>query len=168
MLLSGSDFGKRSNGGSEADILVRGKLLAGTPDRPLTADCHLRISGPWIYTDHRGQHQHGQYGLLVREEGALHVYSADQQRARLQFHWTLADRNPGQNHIHFTFLGDVRLNGAVFNDTAIGGIKVASPAMRGSWRNIFFGSNNQGPEAELFQVFTGTVDKIGVQHVGKQ
>jgi len=45
---------------------------------------------------------------------------------------------------------DVSLDGVVFDDARAGGIRLQDPAMRETWRHVFFGERNAGPPEALF------------------
>jgi len=109
-LHSGSYFGKVSNYVS-TDMKIRGTLLAGTPDKPLTRDCYVGLStSDWkgrvreLLLPVRGQRVGGRYpgtipsrrekndppvhvGLVVTESGKVRVHSEAPSEARLVLRW---------------------------------------------------------------------------------
>jgi hypothetical protein len=97
ILHSGSYFGKWQNQ-PETDTEIRGTLLAGTPDRPLTRDCYFGIGcSDWTGEIRESQLSGKQLkstedipmhiGLVVAESAKVRVHSADPTRARIVFDW---------------------------------------------------------------------------------
>ncbi len=119
-LHSGAYFGKKQNQPA-SDMAVRGTLLAGTPDRPLTRDCYLGIScSDWkghireLPLPLRGQRSwHSipesrragdpgmHIGLAVPEGAKLRVHSADPTKSRLVIRWHGDDRTGADNGAAF-------------------------------------------------------------------
>jgi len=167
IMMSGSYFGKQGCGGGPVDIHVKGRVLAGTPERPLTKDARLGVSCPHIYTDNRGDHQHGQYGLLIEPAAELRVHSSDPAKARLILKWNEGgSASANKEKINLTLLGKLDLNGVVFDQVAKGGIKLPELAQRAQWKNVFFTERNEGKPDELFMTFTEAVPKMNSQGVG--
>lgn len=110
VLLSGATYRKQANQTFGCDLIVRGKLMAGLPERPLTSDCFLGLSWKgkarfqkvegWrveraddvalivmpaiaqnIYSDKGG------WQNIPRPAGSLKVYSTDPAKARLVLDW---------------------------------------------------------------------------------
>ncbi len=99
----------------------------------------------------------------------LRVYSANPKEARLvlQYHGRdgdgekpipRKDKDPEKYAIYHNlprkisvvFRDSVVLNGVEFNDFRKGGIRLANPADRAKWRNVFFGDRNAGRPEDLF------------------
>lgn len=163
VLLSGSAFHLRGNYYSSVDIEVRGTIRAGTESRPLTEDCTLGLSFKSHGTgDSRGGPD--DYGLVLHEEGALTVVSADPESARLVIRWhrrdnesskDFADGEPadvaGMPHgIRMVLLGKTQLDGVVFDDVLAGGIQMSDASARRQWRHVAFGAGNFSQSEDLF------------------
>jgi hypothetical protein len=181
ILMSGAYFGKRSNNfRSDADILVQGKLLGGTAERPLTRDAVIGISFKSILLDFRGDDtrtsktaspflsadQQASYGLIVEPKGALKVHSQGPARARLMVQWHGHDMwerggkvkaNPeAPRAINLLLLGDIDLTGVGFDHLMKEGIELPDPAARSKWQ-VYFGKNNAGKPDELFAKYVRPV-----------
>jgi len=108
--------------------------------------------------------------------GKVRVFSENPETARLVLRWNgnrphfLRDDNKADKDkldawgkvnkkIDVAFLGDVQFNGVVFDDLHKGGVKLADPAIRKGWKNVFFGNGNAAPGEELFTKLTGRIDE---------
>jgi hypothetical protein len=178
ILLSGARFHKHGNQHWHSEIVVAGALLAGTPDRPLTRSCYLGLSykakGRNVPSHQRGKPN--DRGLVVLKSGRLHVYSADPAKARLEIGWhgivggsyaKLVGTGKKQeakefqaipHKIDMVLLGDVRLNGVVFDYVMEGGILLPDVSARDKWKNIFYGRNNAAPPERLFKRYDGPTE----------
>jgi hypothetical protein len=158
ILMSGATFHLRGNFNKGIDIQVDGKLLAGTPDRPLTKDCVLGLS-------HKGERsKHGlDIGLVVSEKASLAVHSTDPTTARLVIRGHGLPRATGSpknaepsgavakpRGIMMLLTGGAQLNGVEFNDILKGGIMMSDPSLRHHWENVFYGPGNFGSPETLF------------------
>jgi hypothetical protein len=119
-LHSGSYFGKNQNRPA-TDMVVRGTLLAGTPQRPLTRDCYVGLStSDWQghirelllpLVGQRSWHSIPEsrtandpamhIGLAVKASAKLRVHSEDPERARLVIRWHGDDRTGADNGAAF-------------------------------------------------------------------
>jgi hypothetical protein len=161
VLLSGCTFHPRGNQYIKDDMLIQGKLLAGTPRRPLTEDCVLGLSFKARgKVERSGAHD---AGLILAPQGEIAVHSADPKTARLVFKWHRRPTESGQfrdgepkalakvpHGINMVLAGTTRLNGVEFNDVVTGGIRMPDPTVRTRWRNVAFGAGNFAPPEELF------------------
>ncbi len=169
VLMSGATFEGRGNVYQGSDLEVDGRVLAGTPARPLTRDCVLGLSfKPNL--DPEGsprarRRPRDDVGLNLRPGASLVVTSADPKTARLVFRW---HRNPPETKpfengepreiaalphgIAMNLLGEARLNGVEFNDVLKGGIRLPDLAARRAWQNVVFGRGNFGKPDELFAI----------------
>jgi hypothetical protein len=161
VLMSGATYQTIHNNPTNPDLRVHGRLLAGTPERPLTRDACFLMDYKW-----RGRHEHrgkplgppGDTGLFVYEEGSLAVHSADPERARLVFGLRVpaSDKEkPLKSEVSITLVGKADLNGVEFNDFERGGIMLGDLSVRKGWKNVFYGKGNMGSEDELYAQFTG-------------
>ena len=158
VLMSGSSFYMRGNYYQGIDLQIDGKLLAGTPERPLTKDCTLGLS----FKGQTSKHDLD-IGLVVTEEASLVVQSADPENARLVLRWhgvsnpsgTFKDGEPPEvaakpHGIRMLLMGDAQLNGVEFQDVLKGGIMMPNPSLRTRWHDVFYGKGNFGSPDELF------------------
>lgn len=177
VLLSGSTWEAWGNLYKGNDILVDGRMLVGTPERPLTADCTIGLSfktkgaGPAGVMAFRGSKPED-VGLLVSPDATLAVHSADPAKARLVLRWL---RTPQVTHrleggeppevaalphgIELRLFGRISIDAVVFNDVLKGGIQLPDPARRADLRNASLGSGNGGSLDELFSVYAGEVPR---------
>ncbi|MBS3735437.1 MAG: chitobiase/beta-hexosaminidase C-terminal domain-containing protein, partial [Phycisphaerae bacterium] len=176
IMKSGSVLGKRgANQGYSNDMLVKGNLLVGTPDEPITRDVWLGISikDTKGHLADSGRLAKRQYhndanvrGLIVSPNGRIEVYTSNPADAKLHitFHgvktggsddgfpreyWEgmpKADRT-----INVNFFGDQVLNDVVFNWVGEGDIRLANPEIRHKWQRIGFGGNNTAKGDALFE-----------------
>jgi len=168
VLMSGSYFGKEVSGGGPVDIHVLGSVFAGTPDRPLTRDATLGVSSPNFQKTNKGQVQGGQFGLLIDRQARLAVHSQDPTKARLILKWNEGIQRGEQtvavgDKINLTLLGKLDLNGVVFDQVALGGIRLPDPSQRTQWKNVFYGPKNAGKPDELYAKFDGDAPKAATQ-----
>ena len=172
-LQSGAIFANNANQPHKQDMLVRGRLQAGSPERPIRKDCYVGLS----YKDHgkvfasdQWQKREEYRGLEIWPDGEVRVFSADPVRARLAFCYhgkegfgdTGAPPSKGEagyetyqdipRQIGLTIWAgaDVQLDGVLFEDVRKAGIRLQDPGMREEWRNVFYGERNGGSTGELF------------------
>jgi hypothetical protein len=167
-LHSGSVFCKTDNSVYyDNDLIVEGRIEAGTREHPLTEDCLLGIS----FKDRSHYDMDGPSvkraapGLVFRPSAEVEVHTDDPRNARLVIHWHERENTwqrgrmkneSGKDYMAFPrkieiiVEGELVLNGVLFDDVHRGGIRMAHPEVRRKWRNIFFGDDNAAPEDELF------------------
>lgn len=97
--------------------------------------------------------------LIFAEGAALEVHTADLEKARLVIGWhrrhnawyesRLKGYEQMPEEIEVAILGDLLLSNVVFQDVALGGIRLANPAVRQRWANVTFGARNAGRPEEL-------------------
>ena len=148
ILLSGAVFQTR-NGQTKSpnDVVVQGLLQAGMPERPLTKDAVVGIS----FKD-----ADDAVGLRVEPKGDVKIFTTDPTKARLVFKWhenTQQNAGATPHLVQMVFLRDLNLNGVVFDFVHKGGVRLANPANRQTWKNIFYGSHNEGKPDELFAAY---------------
>ncbi len=180
VLLSGARFHKRGNQQWNNDVVVMGRLLAGTPERPLTKDCFLGLSykSKGRVPEELAHGKSGRpddYSLVVAPEGTIRVCSANPATARLVigYHgchvrvgwgpdaYTQPEPPEWQaipHKIDMVLLGDLEFNGVVLEDVLKGGILVPDPAVRSQWQNVFYGENNDAPPDGLFERYEGPTE----------
>ncbi len=195
VLLSGSTYRKQANQTFGCDLIVRGRLLAGLPERPLTSDCFLGLSWKgkarfkkedgWrverpddvalivmpafsirAYVDGKGWQNTG------HPAASLRVYSANPVTARLVLDWHGLEiggetaKSGAENFaklkeikeffVEMYLLGDLNLDGVLFNHIAKGGIIVKDPATaQRDWKHVVFGPDNAAPTKELLRQWDG-------------
>ena len=163
VLLSGSTFHLRGNHYIDVDLLIQGKLLAGTPERPLTKDCTLGLSFKARGRGNVRRSDPADTGLILCPQGEIAVHSASPKTARLVFRWhrrkaeskSFSDGEPPAvaampHGINMLLAGTARFNGVEFNDVLKGGIRMPDLPLRTRWRNVFFGAKNFSQPDELF------------------
>jgi hypothetical protein len=180
VLMSGARFHKRGNQYWNNDMVVAGRIMAGTPERPLTKDCFLGLSykakGRMKGADPRRKPgKPDDYGLVVTPRGAIRVHSQDPGKARLVigYHGRTVRVGWGRDaytqpeppafqalphKIDMVLLGSVTFNGVVFDDVLKGGVLLPDPAARSRWQNVFYGDNNDGKPDELFGRYRGETE----------
>jgi hypothetical protein len=113
---------------------------------------------------------------LVLDEGArLLTYSEDPSKARLALTWHGKEgcregygppkggagavyRNLPRK-IDVVIKESLQLDGVLFDHVKKGGILLANPAIRRSWKNVFFGEHNEGSPDELFAKYQPPLKK---------
>jgi hypothetical protein len=173
VLKSGTVFGKNGNQLYKDDMRLKGALLVGTPDQPITRDVYLGLSikdpkGTYPESDRApgrssfrlkgtAASTHGQ-GLLVAPGAAMQVHTADPDKARFVITWhgitdTGSDdgTQPGyfdqlpesERTTNMVFLDDVQLNDAVLEWFGEGDIRMPRPQVRQTWKAVRFGKHNK-------------------------
>lgn len=177
VLLSGATWESRGNLYKGPDLVIDGQLLAGTRERPLTADCTLGLSFKAKGAAKGSMATKGagpkDVGLVLMPEALLEVASSDPKKARLCFRW---HRHPQETHafkdgepedlkamphgIEIRLFGDAKLDGVLFDDILKGGIQLTDPARRSAWKNLEFGKGCFAAGDELFAAWTGEIPKV--------
>ena len=150
------------------DVHAHGPIRIGTPTRPIEHDVIIGLGFKDRHDALKSKH-HGsdpKHGMSVRD---LRICSTNPKKARLvlQYHGRdgdgekpipSKDKDPERHAIYqnlprkisVVFRDSVVLNGVVFNDFLKGGIKLADPSDRRTWKNVFYGERNAGTPDELF------------------
>lgn len=169
VLTSGSAFYKRGNQYWAHDMEVKGTVLAGTPDRPLTRDCTIALSFKAKDAIDHPKFKRSDLGLLLYRQGRIAVHSAAPKSARLVFRCNDRPVSSGgdlvpqrvrkmPHGIDMLLLGEADFDGVVFKDVLAGGIKMPDPAARKDWKHVTFAEGNFGPEEKLFARYEGPTD----------
>jgi hypothetical protein len=185
VLMSGSNFHKRSNQNWATDMIVAGELLAGTPERPLTRDCTLglcyKTKGNFPGAAKNRQGGPDDYGLLVHPDASMGVHSADPNRARLVITWCALgigrDGPPDltaspdglrarPEKVDVVLQGDLHLDGVVFDWMRKGGIMMLDPSLRDRW-TWAFGEHNAAEPDELFAKLDRPIEQRLFVGIGK-
>jgi len=177
-IMSGGYLTRRSNCDWGTDLTVKGKLLAGLPERPLTSDARLGLgwkSKGLVLGTKGGGRSAGpdDYGMLVAEGGRIAVTTSDPAKARLLINCSKRDDDWGQAQAasrgtplegepmiaklkelprltDIVIMGQVDWSGICLDDILLGGIQVkAKPALQGRDAPSF-GSRNAGKPEDLF------------------
>ena len=151
-LMSGATFKTFEFKRQAYDLDVYGKVLAGTPERPLTKDAFFSLSGK--AKEHgtpQGFHTPNDRSIRFNKTSSLIVHSADPTKARLVF----TAVNPKAPKLDAQFGGSMTLDGVLFDHFDLGGIQMTDPEARKTWKNVFFGENNASKGDVMFA-------KIGV------
>jgi len=165
VLMSGSRLQSIGNKYEDRDWVISGNLLAGTADRPLTADTTFGLSFK-VHAELEGTSNVGgastvnDTGLALNPTGRIAVTSADPKKARLIFCWSgRAHRFGGvpqgldgyarKEKIKVVLLGKTDFNGVEFRDFRLGGIAMSQPSESAQWKNTVLGEKNEGPLSKL-------------------
>ena len=174
IMRSGSVLGKNHNQLYKNDMLVRGELLAGTHDKPITRNCYLGISikdskGRAATGDLAKRHARGSNvrGLTVAPGGQMRVHTTDPAEARLVVTWHGTE--PGgddggsgvkydsipepERTINVNFFGDQTINDILFDYLGEGDVRLLNPEIVRSWKRVDFGGNNTAENQALFAGF---------------
>jgi len=179
-LQSSAAFLMRTNATRRPCLVVfnGGTLRVGAPGRPIEHDAYIGLG---FKDRGRELREPGRLSKDVFSGNALpsavfapgaavQMYSADPAKARLvfQYHGREGDgrkpiphksKDPERHAIYLNipryvgvvFLGNVELNGVMFNHFHKGGIQLKHPDNRDKWRNVFFGPDNESGPDELFK-----------------
>ncbi len=162
-LQSGSTAGPflhtNAKGVYNIDIYRNGTLQAGSPKRPLTADCRLMLG--YAEADRAGRS-----GLYAAAGSHLRTFSADPARHRLVVTSLVSDPDyysgqgrrlgdPGRKAsgtagVSMDLAGSVRFDGVLFDYVGRGGIRLADPSVRNEWTHVAFGPSNAAGPDDLF------------------
>ncbi|MBS3734206.1 MAG: hypothetical protein KGY99_04695 [Phycisphaerae bacterium] len=167
-LHSGSMFCKTSNSVYyDNDLIVEGRIEAGTKEHPITKDCILGIS----FKDRSHYDMDGPSvkraapGLVFRPGADVQVHTDDPRTARLVIRWHERENTwqrarmkseSGKDYMAFPrkieieVHGRLTLNAVCFDDVHRGGIHLAHPEVQKRWENVFFGTDNAAPKEDLF------------------
>jgi hypothetical protein len=167
-LHSGSRFCKMENATYyDHDLVVEGRIEAGTPKHPITEDCLLGIS----FKDRSAYGKEGPSvgraapGLVFMQEASVAVHTVDPAKARLVVRWhgrentwqrSRMKAESGKNYMAFPrtigidIQGPLVLNAVHFDDVHRGGIRLAQPEVRQRWKHVSFGDGNAGGPDDLF------------------
>ena len=178
VLKSGAVVGKRSgNQCYKNDMEIRGLLLAGTPDEPLTRNVYLgisikdsqgRIASDRIAKRLMGDGSYAR-GLTVVPGGRIQVHTADAEAARLVITWhgilgkngnddgtppDFFEKLPeSERTINVNIFGEQVLHDVVFDWVGEGDIRLLNPEVRGKWERVGFGDHNTAAGDALFRHF---------------
>ena len=171
-LMSGATWGKFQNKLNLNDQGIDGTVEFGTAERPLTKDVIVATS----WKDYSGlfheSSNSGTYsGFSVAAQGKLRMHSADPTSARVVFRYLDRDggiawcnkRNGGHGNpfykelnkrIDVTFLGDVEMDGVVFEDVHQGGVRLGNLGMKSKLKHVTFGKNcGSAKPDEMFALY---------------
>ncbi len=169
-LHSGSQFCKMENATYyDHDLVVEGRVEAGTPEQPISEDCLLGVS----FKDRSCYGKEGPSvgraapGLVFGPTAGVKVHTADPATARLVIRWHGRENTwqrsrmkveSGKDYMAFPrniemeIHGQVVLDGVLLDDVHRGGIGFLRPDLRACFRSVQFGERNEGAPDELFAV----------------
>ena len=169
-LQSGAMYGRRRETWMGVDLMVQGELRAGSPQRPLARDATLRLTLAQYKRanedDRRKIPYTDAYSAVIHKTGKLRVYSKEPEKARLVF----TSAGPGLRHtednasaapgvkIKLAFLGDVQLDGVLFDCLKKGGLHVVDPSAASRWTHVAYGSGNETSADGLIQAYDPKAD----------
>ena len=142
-----------------ASIWIGGTLMIGLPDKPIRKDMLFPLGG--VTKDRINRRPGGGMRIagasfVLSNQGRFVIHSADPKEARVVFkmHDSERARDRGKRFgtsggIICCFAGKAELNGVVFDNVHPGGI-VAPPAMRKTWKNVFYGEHNLAEPEKLY------------------
>jgi hypothetical protein len=151
---------------------IGGTLWFGTPEQPLKRD--LRFEGAVVASEDfdpeakPGQRTTGA-SFVLGATGKMKVHSVDPTKARVIFcprpedapyspyALNRRDPKPMPTGVLAVFAGETDFNGVVFDGFYKGGIAVDEAARR-QWKNVSFGTKNQGRPEELFRPLSATAN----------
>jgi hypothetical protein len=182
-VMSGGIWGKHTQRNRSVSYVVEGTATIGSVRRPITEDTVVAMpfkdysgvmGGARDVTVARDWAGGEVFGFQVTPKGRLRVHSADSAKARAVFCYHKRETGaecldfnlpPGQlntredlykklpRRIDLVLLGDVELDGVVFEDVHKGGIRLRDMAMRDKFRNVVWGKNCGGKPDEMFSLF---------------
>jgi len=145
-----------------ASIWINGTLMIGLPDRPIRKDMLFPLSGvkkDLINRGPGGSMRIAGASFVLTDQGRFVVHSADPEKARVIFkmHDSERARANGERYargekpegIICYFGGKAELDGVMFDNVFAGGI-IAPPAIRKTWKNIFYGKHNLAEPEKLY------------------
>jgi hypothetical protein len=167
ILMSGALFEKRAMQFALTDVQLSGSLLAGTPDRPLTEDCTVGLSAK--LKEGARNVKATDRGLMLFKEGRIVVTSAEPAKARLVFRrnarpassykMTAEEEKRLPAGIDMALLGEVKLNGVLFDEVLKGGILLPDTKAAAQWKDVVLGTANGGKSlGELLAPYEGDLD----------
>jgi len=173
-LMSGAHWGKVANKITTEEKRIEGVLEFGTKERPLTKDVFVDTS----WKDYSGISFKltGEGKGFILEQGAtMRMTSADPKTARVVFRYLDRDMGPQwceeikgvpyrelPRRIDLVLLGDVEMDGVLFEDTHKGGIRLGDLGMQSTFKNVTFGKNcgSTKPE-EMFALYEKGKPPVG-------
>jgi hypothetical protein len=163
-LLQGAKVGHEASfqRGCCASIWIGGTLMIGLPDKPISKDMPLYLSGVTTDLINRGPGggmRIAGASFVLSDKGSFAVHSADPAKARVIFkmHDSERAKEAGKRYnrdgkaggLICYFAGKAELNGVMFDNVHPGGI-IAPTAVRKAWKNIFYGKNNLAEPEKLY------------------
>jgi hypothetical protein len=188
VLLDGAYFGKWINDLKIIDMMLKGTIQGGTPERPLTRDCTLGLGFQnWTGAElgqSKWEGKGGQKSRSIRSKLARKVSMVCQRGSAIRAHrargsdasivvrWHGFEKSYG-----FDLLGkekehnvriprnitvyldeDTMADGVKFDHLHKGGLMFKDQATRARWRNVSFGEHCDGRPDELFRHYPQGID----------
>jgi len=169
-LMSGAHWHKIQNKMYGADFEINGTVEFGTKERPLTKDVVIEVSWKdYTMLNHKEINKKADWeacGFAVFKTGKARMYSADPKTARVVFRYldrdngaawsTTGRRNNASDpsyrdlprRIDVLFLGDVQLDGVLFENLHKGGVRLGDLKMKDALKNVVFGESCQSTKPE--------------------
>lgn len=167
-LHSGSQFCKAENAPYyDHDLVVEGRIEAGTEAHPIKKDCLLGVS----FKDRSCYGKEGPSvgpaapGLVFRPTASVTVHTVDPATARLVIAWhgrentwqrSRMKAESGKDYMAFPrkiemeIHGQIAFDGVLLDDVHRGGIRLLSPELRANFKNARFGDHNEASPHEIF------------------
>lgn len=153
---AGSGYGFKYSQGS-MDVVINGRIEAGTEAHPITEDVHFGISfkAPAGFRDLKRRVP----GAIIGPDTQIVVHTADTDRAKLVIAWhrrhndwfegRLDGYKQMPEEITIGISGNLMLENVRFNDLAKGGLLLEDPSLAERWENVTFGDRCRGDRDEL-------------------
>jgi hypothetical protein len=166
-LQDGAVFSMIGNCTYRPDMVIRGKLRAGSPERPIERDCYVGLGFKDVEDSLKNKHhaRAPKEGLLASPGSEMLIFSKDPEKARLVFTFHGREGNGergvpkhGEQRENYDALprkmsmvlcGNALLNGVAFDYVRKGGIQLARPGLFRRWKNVVFGEHNDGGLKDL-------------------
>jgi len=180
-LMDGAILGKQHAFPNHTTITVDGLLTAGLPERPLTRNAAIVLAKK-DYTGVMGAGGNDPSGLRVNPSGHLRIYSTNPAQAKLLIRG-IGSANDDMNalslnlspsdydgarwkslptRIDVVLLGDVVLDGVIFQDLYRGGIRLKDLGMASAWKNVVFAPSCQSQKpGDNYAVYQKDVPPLG-------
>jgi hypothetical protein len=177
-LMSGAEYGKAHNAAGSGygfrfsqgamDVVINGRIEAGTEDHPLTDNAEFGISfkAPAGFQGLKGRVP----GAVIGPDAEIAVHTADPDQAQLVFDWHrrhndwYEDRLDGYKQmpewITIAICGELMLEHVKFNDLANDGLMLKNPSIVKRWKNVTFGDRCAGDRDDLITRWPNQVRQL--------
>ena len=171
-LMSGAEYGKAYNAPGSGygfkysegslDVVVAGRVEAGSPDHPITKDVHFNISfkAPVGFeSPSDGTLERRVPGAIIGPGAQIRVHTTDPAKAKLVIGWhrrhnawfesRLKGYKEMPEEIAIGICGSLMLENVRFENVAKEGLLMEDPSAVDRWKNVTFGESCRGTPKEL-------------------